>query len=54
MLWGTQISKPNTKDYDAGFGVSLATIPSSSSDKTTAAEERVSHNTIVIINHIML
>ena len=41
MLWGTQISKPNTKDYDAGFGVSLATIPSSSSDKTTAAEERV-------------
>jgi len=44
MLWGTQISKPNTKDYDAGFGVSLATIPlppSSSSTHNTKAEERV-------------
>jgi glucose dehydrogenase len=41
MLWGTQISKPNTKDYDSGFGISLASIPSSSSDKTTTAAERV-------------
>jgi alcohol dehydrogenase (cytochrome c) len=34
LLWGTQVSKPNTKDYDAGFGISLGTISPSNNTTT--------------------
>jgi alcohol dehydrogenase (cytochrome c) len=42
ILWGTQVSKPNTKDYDAGFGISFATI---SPSNNTKAEKVIVHGT---------
>ena len=42
ILWGTQISKPNTKDYDGGFGISVATIPNGNDTK---AEKVIVHGT---------
>jgi glucose dehydrogenase len=42
ILWGTQVSRPNTKDYDAGFGISLATI---SNGNNTKAEKVIVHGT---------
>ena len=42
IIWGTQVSKPNTKDYDAGFGISLATI---SNGNNTKAEKVIVHGT---------
>lgn len=47
IIWGTQVSKPNTKDYDAGFGISLATILTSSSPSSnnTNSERVIVHGT---------
>jgi alcohol dehydrogenase (cytochrome c) len=42
ILWATQVSKPNTKDYDAGFGISLTTI---SPSNNTKAEKVIVHGT---------
>lgn len=42
IIWGTQVSKSNTKDYDGGFGISLATI---SNGNNTKAEKVIVHGT---------